>query len=222
MIGTAMAAIVATRRRDFSEQEWELEDLIRTMRPETKIVTFTGASGSGKSSSMSILQKIEPRFSWMQSVTTREMRESDHLGEYKYVSDDQFEITRAANLFLWDTKAHGNKYGTTKQSIETALTAEYPTLMHLVPRCVPILQTSVGKRVLSFFVHVENKNELRHRIKHRDRHASNAVINERITSCARWTQEARDSGIPYRFIDNSGTPEETMAQVLEGLRQSPC
>ena len=42
-------------------------------------------------------------------------------------------------------------------------------------------------------------------------------INRRLDDCDTWTQEARESETQFIFIDNSGTIEETVEQVLKNL-----
>lgn len=206
-----------------TSQERGPQHLIETMDPKIRIVTFTGPSGSGKSTLMEELLSIDPRFHWMESVTTRMRRDSDSHGEYRYVNNDLFEAMRAAGAFAWDKQVHGGQYGTTKASIEAALASEVPTLMHLVPDCVPILRGFAKDRVLSFFVHVGNPIELRRRIQHRSRqgghYIGNAELEERIQSCKRWAEEARASELPYIFINNGGTINEAMGDVIEGLKK---
>ncbi len=57
--------------------------------PSYKLISFTGVSGSGKST---IVRKLleDPAFHIVTSTTTRPPRESDIHGEYEYVSPAEF------------------------------------------------------------------------------------------------------------------------------------
>src|SRR5258708_40128250 len=108
----------------------------------SKIVTITGASGSGKTSVARELLKIIPSAKLVLSITTRPPRESDLPDEYRTnVPLAEFEKRSQNNEFLWEVEAHGNRYGTLRASVNEALANPYPSLMILIPNVLATLRS---------------------------------------------------------------------------------
>ena len=195
--------------------------LIERIRSGHKIITFTGASGAGKSSLMKRLIREDGRFAWMKSVTTRVARESDYRGEYMHVTDPRFVAMERRREFLWSVGPHGNRYGTLKRDIEEALQHPYPTLMHVVPECVQTLQLYAPGRVLSLFVYVGDREELQRRLQHRDPDQTADYYAERIQTCLGWEKQARAGGLFAKFFDNSGKFDTTYDNLVHCLVSLP-
>lgn len=66
-----------------------------------KIITFTGASGAGKTTMVKELLK-NPQFGLVPSITTRNSRLSDLPGEYEYITDTEFDWLKCWDAFVWD------------------------------------------------------------------------------------------------------------------------
>src|ERR1051325_91202 len=99
----------------------------------TRILTLTGASGSGKSTIAKEILK-SPAFSLIVSFTTRGTRPTDLNGEYKCIATDEFLKLKSRGHFLWTMKLRGDNYGTLKYSIDLALESHTKTsVMILIP-----------------------------------------------------------------------------------------
>jgi len=190
------------------------------MNDNVKIVTFTGASGSGKSSIAKELLKCsgsDLSYKLVVSVTTRNARDSDLLGEYECISLDSFAARDGRGAFLWKADYAGNRYGTMRQSIDDALVGSSKSLMILVPETVPLLRGYTGNdKVLSFFVQSPATVILKQRMEVRGDSAEN--IARRLAKDDEWEKVARSSDIPYVYIRNDGKLEETVEQVRNYLK----
>ncbi len=85
----------------------------------SKILIFSGFSGSGKGTVLKELKKLAPRFKLSVSMTTRARRKGERNGrEYYFVSREEFEKTIAQDGLLEYTEYCGNYYGTPKKPLE--------------------------------------------------------------------------------------------------------
>lgn len=83
-----------------------------------QIVTFSGASGVGKTTIVGKLLNIVPNLKLISSHTDRKRRESDLPGEYiYYTSGCEFERVRNNNSILWGAELRDKRYFTTKDSV---------------------------------------------------------------------------------------------------------
>ena len=190
-----------------------------------KIITFTGASGAGKTTIVKELLDQRIDYQMLTSLTTREKRSSDLPNEYKYLTEEQFEKRKKKDEFIWTFSVHGYRVGTLTADVRGAFFGNYGIvhLMILIPEGVQKLRKSVSydnvASILSFYVFSPAEKILRQRlIKRGDDDSS---INRRISDCKIWDKEANTSGIPYIFIDNSGLFSDTIRQINEYLPLPP-
>lgn len=183
-----------------------------------KILTFTGASGAGKTTIVKELLKGPEQFYLVTSTTTRSPRPSDLPGEYNYISNEEFELKRKNGSFLWEFPFPGKiRHGTLYESINEVFVSQIPFIMILVPATVPKLIDYVGKNaVLSFYIRSAPEEILRSRMQQRG--DSPDGIENRLQECRNWDEQAEKSGIPYIFITNNGTVEETVEKVKGYLK----
>ena len=183
-----------------------------------KILTFSGSSGVGKTTVVNELLKLKPAPQLVTSLTTRRHRQTDLLHEYRYVSEKEFEKLKKQGEFLWVVSVHNNSYGTLRSSVNSALAREGISLMILTPDVIPILLGCAPKGVVvPMFITPPSEQILRERLKKRGE--ENEVIDRRISDCAAWHKSAKVSGIPYEFIDNEGTVDETIAKIARFLKK---
>jgi guanylate kinase len=194
--------------------------------PRPTICTITGSSGVGKST---IVRKLFSKRSYLRlvkSFTTRMPRESDLFGEYECnVPRENFEANK--NWLLWVVEAHGNLYGTRRDSIEEMFTPPIfgnpsPKFMILTPSAVERLRQYVSTlvkdpedRVASFYILSPREKELKRRLVARGE--DKVSIRKRIKDCRKWDDEALASGLPYIFlpsIDCDPEPSERAAAQI--------
>ena len=178
-----------------------------------KIVTFTGASGAGKST---IAQALG--FPFVLSTTTRTPRVSDLPGEYEYIEiDDNVWEENGWNAYLWIEPHAGNYYGTKREVVDRALQDPGISMMILIPKVLPKLLNYTGtEKVLPFYIRSPEESILRARMQQRG--DANANIELRLQQSQAWDDQAQKSGIPYIFITNNSTIEEAVEQVRGYLK----
>ena len=184
---------------------------------DVRIVSFTGPSGAGKTSIVKELLRLNPSWRLVTSYTTRGPRDSDIFGEYRCnVHEEEFS-PRKNSKFAWTVSVHGNSYGHLRGSIKSALMGTYPPMwmLTMTPDAVPEFLKLSGGRALPFFVLPPEEGILRQRLSARGE--SEEAIVKRIRDCREWTEDARASDLPYVFLENNGTTEETAGQVLKIL-----
>ena len=86
------------------------------------LIVISAPSGTGKTTICKQLLKINPKWKFSISATTRDKREGEVKGrDYIYMSNEKFEHAVKFGDFLeWDW-VHGNKYGTPIIPLEDAL-----------------------------------------------------------------------------------------------------
>ncbi len=190
--------------------------LLVIIMAKAKIITFTGVSGTGKTTIANQLLKDENNFHLVTSTTTRKARPSDLSGEYEYLNLEGFQTARTESAFIWCAEHGGNHYGTRYKFIDNALTAPYTSIMILVPEVLPILLDYAGKNVLPFYVRSPSESDLRTRLAVRGEPQES--IEKRLQQSKAWESNAENSGIPYKFITNlNGKLDEALEQVKKHL-----
>ncbi|MBI2036807.1 MAG: hypothetical protein HYT14_00395 [Candidatus Liptonbacteria bacterium] len=156
----------------------------------------------------------------LESYTTRAPRPDDLPGEYRYLNRREFQTVRDEGRFLWAVEVHGASYGTAKIAVLNALAEpQRLSFMILVPDVLRILDVFVRRvcgadadhHLASFFVLSPGPAELRARLAKRG--DDEAAASRRVNDCFAWEAEARASGIPYIFIENSGPLDDAVRRV---------
>ena len=180
-----------------------------------KIVTFTGVSGSGKSTIVKELLQESDHFRLITSTTTRPPRSSDLPGEYEYWTPEQME--EDASLFIWKTEYVGHQYGTRYRVLNDAFVSPPTSLMILVPEVLPVLLHHYGSYVLPLYVRAPPEDLLRVRLLRRGDNPES--IEQRLQTIPNWERQATEWKIPYRMITNNGTIDEVVKQVKRELER---
>ena len=179
------------------------------------LITFTGESGSGKSTIARSLMKLNS-FYLLTSSTTRAARPSDLPDEYEYLFEEEFKLLEKSGAFIWTASYAGNNYGTKYGYINEVLDdRDTYHILILVPQVLPIL-LDYTEKAIPFFIRTPNELVLRKRMEERGDSAEN--IEKRLEHFWEWEREADKSEINYRFINNEGSIEDAVRQVLGYLK----
>lgn len=181
------------------------------------LITITGPSASGKTSLARALMTRVPAMTMLRSVTTRASRPSDLLGEYKYVNQEEFEALVAEHAFLWIVEVHGNRYGTLKDDVRSAVDNGGIVLGILTVGATKELRNylvSLGKeeQLMSVYLDIADEELLLKRLMKRG--DSREDIKLRIEQCRTWAAERDASGVPYITYDASESSDGLSEEVL--------
>jgi len=86
------------------------------------LIVLAGPSGVGKGTLGTRLLNLDPNIVFSVSATTRPPRpgEINHV-HYDFLSNEEFDSLLAQDAFLEHAQVHGNRYGTLKTSVESAM-----------------------------------------------------------------------------------------------------
>lgn len=183
-----------------------------------KLITFTGASGVGKTKIARTLLDRYPRFAWLESVTTREKRLTNFPDEYVHVSKNEFLRFISREKFVEWVQVHSDDYyGTLKSSLDKVLAnPKHVYLKTIDPVGLTKLYAYAPSAILPFYIIAPSQSVLRQRLT--DRGENEDTIQRRISDCTQWDSLARHSSLPYEFIENEKTIDDAIATIIERLR----
>jgi guanylate kinase len=137
------------------------------------ILTLTGRPGSGSTTLMDRLMKLEKRFSPIVSVTTRAPKKSDlNKMEFVFVSRAEFDRMQKRGDFQWDVELFGNRYGTPKTAVTLGLQHNAPFVAIVQLKGVVDLYEEAARQnrleeVHSIYLDINDEIELRRRLRKR-------------------------------------------------------
>lgn len=139
------------------------------VKKNVDIIIVVGPSGAGKSTLVDKITSELPVLFDTTTYTTRAMRKGEHEGvPYHFVSEARFRELIEQNYFVEWAVVHNKMYGTPKNQIDQAIESGRVVIMDVD---VQGAQTFLSKYPLSFtiFIMPPSLDELRHRIKKRDK-----------------------------------------------------
>ncbi len=132
---------------------------------------------------------------------------------------EQFEELLHKNKFLWRIEHGGNSYGTTSLSIKEVFQEKQNAvgIMILVPEVIPALRNFLellGKldEHIPVFIEPPEERILLSRMQKRGDVHADAIA--RLVESADWKRTALESTLPYTFMRNDGSVEETVQAIL--------
>jgi len=167
--------------------------------PDYRILTFSGPSGAGKTTVIDELMRLHPEFTRVISCTTRPPRDSDPVGEYSYLSDEEFDDYVRMDSFLWTGAYAGHRYGTLVRSVQEALSSKFPRIMTLVPDKVSLLHGLHPRRILAFLITADEET-IRRRLL--DRGDPSGQVRKRLDENRAWERGGAFSTIPFITVLN--------------------
>lgn len=174
------------------------------------LVVIAGPSGSGKSTLAIKLIRRE-KFNWLLSYTTRPKRDSDNPGEYRFLSDKAFDAMRDEGEFLWHEKPFQRtyRYASRKKDVDRALAGDDLVAVLIGSSLYTLYGLAVDQGALEevcyLYLTIDDTAELARRMNvDKDR----ADVAERLKDVPRQNAEAKDSYLPYHFIDATMPAEQ--------------
>lgn len=176
-----------------------------------KILTISGCSGTGKTQLLRELVERKNHFCHLQGITTRKPRPSD-IGEYRYVTEEEFEALKEGNELFNAVTFGGTQYGTRHQDIYKAMDDNRIAVRIITPDYVPLFQTIDLHRVRSLFLLAPPKEVLEQRMVGRGDTVEE--IKKRMEEELDWEERAKNNPTYFTFFEPD-TPENTLTSVFE-------
>jgi guanylate kinase len=149
------------------------------------MLVLSSPSGAGKTTMSKRLLANDPQIGMSVSATTRPPRVGEIDGQdYHFVSQDQFDHMVAIGQFLEWATVFGNRYGTPRAPVETALAEGRDILFDIDWQGTQQLrQSQAGGDLVSIFLLPPSLEELEQRLKTRAAD-SDDVITQRMSRAA--------------------------------------
>ena len=148
-------------------------------------------SGAGKSSLVKALMELDSRVEHSVSHTTRSPRGQEFHGrEYFFVSDGEFDAMVQANAFLEWAHVHGNRYGTSKATIEERIAKGLDVILEIDFQGAIQIKKIFSNAVLIFIL-PPSWDELRSRLLRRGED-SPEVVEIRLQNAAQEMAQAHE------------------------------
>ena len=148
-------------------------------------------SGAGKSSLVKALMELDAGVQHSVSHTTRAPRGQEFHGrEYFFIDDAQFDDMIAANAFLEWAYVHGNRYGTSSQTIQERISQGMDVVLEIDFQGAIQIKRLFANAVLIFIL-PPSWEELRSRL-HRRGEDTPEVIETRLANAATEMAQANE------------------------------
>lgn len=148
-------------------------------------------SGAGKSSLVKALMELDARVEHSVSHTTRSPRGQEFNGrEYFFVSDAEFDAMVQAHAFLEWAHVHGNRYGTSKATIEERIAKGVDVILEIDFQGAIQIKKIFSNAVLIFIL-PPSWDELRSRLLRRGED-SPEVVEIRLQNAAEEMAQAHE------------------------------
>lgn len=148
-------------------------------------------SGAGKSSLVKALMELDARVEHSVSHTTRSPRGQEFHGrEYFFVSDAEFDAMVQAHAFLEWAHVHGNRYGTSKATIEERIAKGVDVILEIDFQGAIQIKKIFSNAVLIFIL-PPSWDELRSRLLRRGED-SPEVVEIRLQNAAEEMAQAHE------------------------------
>ena len=155
-------------------------------------------SGAGKSSLVKALMELDAGVQPSVSHTTRAPRGQEfHSREYFFIDDAQFDDMVANNAFLEWAYVHGNRYGTSKSTIEERISQGLDVVLEIDFQGAVQIKRLFANAVLIFIL-PPSWEELRSRLQRRGEDTAE-VIEIRLANAA--TEMARAHEFDFVIIN---------------------
>ncbi len=133
-----------------------------------RLVVISAPSGAGKTTIIRRLQQDGSQWRFSVSATTRPRRSTEVDGEdYHFLSEAEFDADLAQGTFIeWDW-VHGQRYGTLRASLETAVAEGRTLLLDVDVKGAVNIMRSYPEQSLGIFIDPPDMETLTERLKAR-------------------------------------------------------
>lgn len=182
------------------------------------LFVITAPSGAGKSSLIKALLEDEPGLTLSTSYTTRKPRPGERDGrEYHFVDEPTFLAMQGRGEFLESAEVHGNRYGTSRKTIEDTLERGHDLILEIDWQGAQQVR-SLYPGCVGIFILPPSLEELERRLRARGQDAE-PIIRRRLASAEAEMTHAGE--FKYAIINKDfNTARQELARIVRHERRT--
>lgn len=181
------------------------------MRHKPFVIVISAPSGTGKTTVLNRVRKLEPDLFYSVSITTRTPRPGEINGvDYIFTSRENFvKLINDGELLEWAQVFGGEYYGTPKAPILKALQEGKDVIMDLDIQGKTSLENLFGDELVSIFLLPPSFDELKRRLQKRQTESENELRErlERAKIELKWAEK-------YQYWVISSDVEEAASNIV--------
>ncbi len=186
------------------------------MNKRGKTFIISGPSGVGKSTVLHALFAGRDDLYFSVSATTRAPREGERDGvDYHFISPAEFDSRAAAGQFIETALYAGNKYGTLRAPVETALDLGRLVILEIDVQGAMVVKDKLPD-AFALFILPPSDQALLQRLRDRKREPEEA-IQRRYRLAQQEMSTARTCGVYDHFIVNDDL-DRAVAQAIDAVK----
>ena len=182
------------------------------------LIILSSPSGAGKSTLSRRLMKWDPTVTFSVSATTRSPRKGEIDGQdYHFLSEADFKRRVAEGSMLEHALVFGNYYGSLREPVEEATSQGRDVIFDIDWQgAQQILNSTIGRRILSIFILPPSIFELKKRLESRGQDTPAVIANRMKKS---WDEISHWAEYEYVLVnDDLDETERKLRSIVEAAR----
>ena len=180
------------------------------------LLIISGPSGAGKTTITRAVERAFPGSVFSVSATTRPKTAADRDGvDYHFISPAEFDSRAAAGQFIETALYAGNKYGTLRAPVETALDLGRLVILEIDVQGAMVVKDKLPD-AFALFILPPSDQALLQRLRDRKREPEEA-IQRRYRLAQQEMSTARTCGVYDHFIVNDDL-DRAVAQAIDAVK----
>lgn len=186
---------------------------------KTKFLLIMGPSGTGKSTIINYLKKMDAKFCYITPLTTRQLRpnETDKIE----VSKEEMSSREKRGDLLVVNEIYGILYGTPKYLIDKTLSQhKYPVLDWPIDM-ISVMEKTYGNSLFRVYIQPEDETELSARLSNDNRDANGKRLTSGKVELSKLAMGEYDQHIDLKLVNKKDAALDTAkiiyAEYLKSL-----
>ncbi len=183
-------------------------------RSRSRLLLIAGVSGAGKSTTINEIRKCDEQFEYISPFVTRPLRpgETDKIS----VGNDTFDDYVAGNRFLLVNELYGVRYGTPRDSIESAIEEGKTPILDWPIAKVNLLKSAFPNRVYCVYLEPANIEIVRERLSD-GRDFDHRRLESAILELREFNKGVYDQVINFKCVSEENTLRQSALRIIKAF-----